>query len=98
MALLQIEEGRLQTDLKLLSTIIWSAAVFELFKTPVYKRLTHMLSEYKHLNKDAESVRRVQEVRFPIAAVSLMPASGEHYHTQSLKTPAWKIVPSISMS
>ena len=71
MVCLQIEEGRLQTDLKLLSTLIWSAAVFELFDTPAYKRLTHMLSGFKHLNKDAESVRRVQEVLPSHAACNL---------------------------
>lgn len=60
---LQIEEARLQTDFKLLSTILWSAAVFELFTEPVYKRLTQLLFSYRHLSHDAESVRRVQEVR-----------------------------------
>ena len=60
--LVQIEEARSETDLKLLSTIIWSAAVFELFGEPVYKRLTQLLHRHRHASHDVESVRRVQEV------------------------------------
>ena len=49
------------SNLKLLSNIVWSAAVFEHQRTPIYRKMMQLLPACQ--DRDRHCKRRIQEVR-----------------------------------
>ena len=60
----KIDEGRIALDAKLLSTVIWSQAMFRQFESPLYDDILRGLKQ-RHLREfDQESVRRLYQVAY----------------------------------
>ncbi len=58
----QIEEGRIAVDPKLMSTIIWSLAIFQSFESPLYDGVIRSLKDWDLSCFDAECLRRLYQV------------------------------------
>ena len=50
-------------DGKLMSTVIWSLALFRAFESPLYDDILRSLKQYDMREFDQESVRRLYQVR-----------------------------------
>lgn len=59
---LQVDEKRIKYDVRLVATILWSAAVFEHFQTPVYKRMMGLLHTFDEYSIDKASKNHIREV------------------------------------
>ena len=59
---LQIEEGRVIMDGKLMSTVVWSLAIFRAFESPLYDGILRSMKQCDIRDFDQESVRRLYQV------------------------------------
>ena len=59
---LQIEEGRVIMDGKLMSTVVWSLAIFRAFESPLYDGILRSVKQCDIRDFDKESVRRLYQV------------------------------------
>ena len=59
---LQIEEGRVIMDGKLMSTVVWSLAIFRAFESPLYDGILRSVKQCDIRDFDQESVRRLYQV------------------------------------
>ena len=66
----------MQPDAQLISTIMWSAAVFEHFSLPVFRKMMRLLDGTDPARADADSLHRIHMV----SALS----------QRLLNSPAWK--------
>lgn len=87
----QIEEGRVIMDGKLMSTVVWSLAIFRAFESPLYDGILRSVKQCDVRDFDPESVRRLYQVNIlgcgvlrPIACQSLT-------KVQSGNCTSWKL-------
>ena len=63
---LQVDEGRISLDAKLMSTVIWSLALFRQFESPLYDDILRGLKQWDIEQFDPESLRRLYQVHLPL--------------------------------
>ena len=57
-----MDEGRISLDAKLMSTVIWSLALFRQFESPLYDDILRGLKQWVIGQFDQESLRRLYQV------------------------------------
>ena len=62
---LQVDEGRISLDATLMSTVIWSLALFRQFESPLYDDILRGLKQWDIGQFDQESLRRLYQVHLP---------------------------------
>ncbi|CAL8469656.1 g9197 [Coccomyxa elongata] len=65
----EMEEGRIAVDPKLMSTIIWSLAIFQSFESPLYDDVMRSLKDWKPSSFDAECLRRLFQAQLMASAL-----------------------------
>ena len=66
-----MDEGRIALDAKLMSTVIWSLALFRQFESPLYDDILRGLKQHDIGHFDQESVRRLYQVHLPLSRMDL---------------------------
>ncbi len=67
-------------DGKLMSTVIWSLALFRAFESPLYDDILRSLKQYDMREFDQESVRRLYQV----TTTSLIPVGEKQPYTSAV--------------
>lgn len=64
---IQVDEGRVALDPRLMSTVIWSLAIFRAFESPLYDDILRGLKQWDVWDFDEECLRRLYQVLIPLS-------------------------------
>ena len=59
---IQVDEGRIAMDPRLMSTVIWSLAIFRAFESPLYDDILRGLAQWDVWDFEEDSLRRLYQV------------------------------------
>lgn len=59
---IQVDEGRIALDPRLMSTVIWSLAIFRAFESPLYDDILRGLAQWDVWDFEEDSLRRLYQV------------------------------------
>ena len=62
-----MDEGRVALDPRLMSTVVWSLAIFRAFESPLYDDILRGLKQWDVWDFDEECLRRLYQVLIPLS-------------------------------